>query len=302
MECRHARERETHSTVSHLTRQERVGLGVVNDVRECLRPIRNAQRLVNVDGRVTAHFAVSRIELATTGAPARIASSDRGATLARPRRKDEPGDGPHLAPIRQRIESIFWTCKDLLTLERHGARTLKGLRERVLARFCSSPPQSRSTTNSDAQAAHPSPTPPNRAESIRVAMLTHTTWSARRHASGTPSANLRPAGVGGITTLASHPDTSASSLRSRHVILRSKGRRTDGGGRSPRPYPGDQERSRNSRKHTHLDARLPCDCPCQLANVCRDAAKLWLDDRGVDYRNQPVSAESVTRPTTRLPR
>ena len=25
---------------------------------------------------------------------------------------------------------------DLLTLERHGARTLKGLRERVLARFC----------------------------------------------------------------------------------------------------------------------------------------------------------------------
>ncbi len=37
---------------------------------------------------------------------------------------------------RQRIESIFWTCKDLLTLERHGARTLAGLRERILARFC----------------------------------------------------------------------------------------------------------------------------------------------------------------------
>ena len=59
-----------------------------------------------------------------------------GATLVRPRRKDEPGDGPHLAPIRQRIESIFWTCKDLLTLERHGARTLNGIRERILARFC----------------------------------------------------------------------------------------------------------------------------------------------------------------------
>ena len=59
-----------------------------------------------------------------------------GATLVRPRRKDEPGKGPHLAPIRQRIESIFWTCKDLLTLERHGARTLNGLRERLLARFC----------------------------------------------------------------------------------------------------------------------------------------------------------------------
>ena len=62
--------------------------------------------------------------------------NDRGATLVRPRRQDEPGQGPHLAPIRQRIESIFWTCKDLLTLERHGARTLPGLRERILARFC----------------------------------------------------------------------------------------------------------------------------------------------------------------------
>ena len=33
------------------------------------------------------------------------------ATIVRPRRKDEPGHGPHLAPIRQRIEWIFWTCK-----------------------------------------------------------------------------------------------------------------------------------------------------------------------------------------------
>jgi hypothetical protein len=57
------------------------------------------------------------------------------ATIVRPRRKDEPGQGPHLAPIRQRIESIFWTCKDLLTLERHGARTLEGIKERVLQRF-----------------------------------------------------------------------------------------------------------------------------------------------------------------------
>jgi hypothetical protein len=64
------------------------------------------------------------------------AVSQRDATFVRPRRNDEPGHGPHLAPIRQRIESIFWTCKDLLTLERHGARTLAGLRERILARFC----------------------------------------------------------------------------------------------------------------------------------------------------------------------
>ena len=64
------------------------------------------------------------------------AVAERGVTFVRPRRKDEPGKGPHLAPIRQRVESIYWTCKDILTLERHGARTLQGLRERLLARFC----------------------------------------------------------------------------------------------------------------------------------------------------------------------
>jgi len=58
-----------------------------------------------------------------------------GATVVRPRRKDEPGDGPHLAPLRQRIESIYWTAKDILTLERHGARTLRGLRARIASRL-----------------------------------------------------------------------------------------------------------------------------------------------------------------------
>ena len=57
------------------------------------------------------------------------------ARIARPRRKNEAGPSLHLAPIRQRIESIFQTCKDLLTLERHGARTLHGLRTRISTRF-----------------------------------------------------------------------------------------------------------------------------------------------------------------------
>lgn len=57
------------------------------------------------------------------------------ATIVRPARRDEPADGLHLAPIRQRIESIFWTCKDILTLERHGARTLHNLRARIAQRF-----------------------------------------------------------------------------------------------------------------------------------------------------------------------
>jgi len=60
---------------------------------------------------------------------------DRHALIVRPRRNDEPGPGPQLAPVRQRIESIFWTLKDLLTLERHGARTLHGLRARISQRL-----------------------------------------------------------------------------------------------------------------------------------------------------------------------
>jgi len=63
------------------------------------------------------------------------AAAQLHATIIRPRRKDEPGHRPHLAPIRQRIESIFQTCKDLLGLERHGARTLHGLRTRICQRF-----------------------------------------------------------------------------------------------------------------------------------------------------------------------
>jgi hypothetical protein len=63
------------------------------------------------------------------------AAAELAATIIRPRRRDEPGNGPHLAPIRQRIESIFQTCKDLLSLERHGARTLHGLRTRICTRL-----------------------------------------------------------------------------------------------------------------------------------------------------------------------
>src|SRR5436309_376490 len=58
-----------------------------------------------------------------------------GGTILRPLRRDEPGSGPHLAPIRQRIESVFFTCKDLLSLERHGARTLRNLAVRVSLRL-----------------------------------------------------------------------------------------------------------------------------------------------------------------------
>ena len=59
-----------------------------------------------------------------------------GAVVARPPRTNEPATGrPRLGPIRQRIESVFQTLKDILTLERHGARTPEGLRTRIGARL-----------------------------------------------------------------------------------------------------------------------------------------------------------------------
>ena len=62
-------------------------------------------------------------------------ASELDATIVRPRRKNEASQQPHLAPIRQRIESISQTCKDILTLERHGTRTLHSLRTRINRRF-----------------------------------------------------------------------------------------------------------------------------------------------------------------------
>lgn len=58
-----------------------------------------------------------------------------GAVILRPTRKDEPGTGPHLAPIRQCIESIFWTLKDRLGLERHNTRSLHGIRARIATKL-----------------------------------------------------------------------------------------------------------------------------------------------------------------------
>jgi hypothetical protein len=84
-------------------------------------PRRGALTVIGDKGYVSREFAAAAEHLDTR--------------VVRPRRKDETGPAPHLAPIRQRIESIFWTAKDLLTLERHGARTLHGLRVRIAQRL-----------------------------------------------------------------------------------------------------------------------------------------------------------------------
>jgi len=58
-----------------------------------------------------------------------------GAEVVRPNRKGEPERGVRLSAIRQRIESVFWTLKDQLGLERHRARTLIGLRARIASKL-----------------------------------------------------------------------------------------------------------------------------------------------------------------------
>ena len=61
--------------------------------------------------------------------------ADRGANFLRPDRKDEPERFGRLGSVRQWIESVFWTCKGQLSLERHGARTIPGLATRIALRL-----------------------------------------------------------------------------------------------------------------------------------------------------------------------
>ena len=58
-----------------------------------------------------------------------------GARFLRPDRKDEPRRNGSLGPVRQWIESVFWTTKGQLALERHGGRTLPGLCARIALRL-----------------------------------------------------------------------------------------------------------------------------------------------------------------------
>lgn len=58
-----------------------------------------------------------------------------GAGFLRPDRRDEPRRHGSLGPVRQWIESVFWTCKGQLSLEHHGGRTLTGVCTRVALRL-----------------------------------------------------------------------------------------------------------------------------------------------------------------------
>jgi hypothetical protein len=63
--------------------------------------------------------------------------TERELVLLRPARKGEARRaGQHLfKPLRQVIESVNWTFKGQLDLERHGGRTPQGILTRVLARI-----------------------------------------------------------------------------------------------------------------------------------------------------------------------
>jgi hypothetical protein len=61
--------------------------------------------------------------------------ADLGARFLRPDRKDETARNGSLGPVRQWVESVFWTCKGQLTLEHHGGHTLQGLCTRVAVRL-----------------------------------------------------------------------------------------------------------------------------------------------------------------------
>ena len=57
------------------------------------------------------------------------------ANFQRPDRRNESPRFGALGAVRQWIESVFWTCKGPLTLERHGGRTDEGLAARVALRL-----------------------------------------------------------------------------------------------------------------------------------------------------------------------
>ncbi len=73
-----------------------------------------------------------------------------GITIVRPARKNErkSPSQPRLTTIRQRIESVFWTLKDLLSLENTAPARCTTCEPGSAAASSASPPASNSATNS----------------------------------------------------------------------------------------------------------------------------------------------------------
>jgi hypothetical protein len=107
-------------------------------------PIAFELAAANVGERQVAGEMLARVELEgyTVMADKGFAGEDFESEMAglrarflRPDRRDEPRRHGSLGPVRQWIESVFWTCKGQLTLEAHGGRTLTGVCTRVALRL-----------------------------------------------------------------------------------------------------------------------------------------------------------------------
>jgi hypothetical protein len=88
------------------------------------------------------------------------------ALVLRPARKDEPDNHLHLSSIRQRIESVFQTCKDILSSSATGRARCPTSGRGPRNASSRSRPASTSTTGSHAPAARSSPSWPERVESV----------------------------------------------------------------------------------------------------------------------------------------
>ncbi len=69
------------------------------------------------------------------GADFEAQAADLGATVVRPRRKDEPPGGCTSRPCASGSSRSTGAPRTSLALERHGARTLRGLRAGIASRF-----------------------------------------------------------------------------------------------------------------------------------------------------------------------
>jgi hypothetical protein len=102
-----------------------------------LAPANAPERVVAAEllERVDLHGYTVMADKGFAGEEFEALMGDLGAHFLRPDRRDEPRRHGSLGPVRQWIESVFWTCKGQLTLEAHGGRTIEGLCTRVALRL-----------------------------------------------------------------------------------------------------------------------------------------------------------------------
>ena len=102
-----------------------------------LAPANVAERVVAAEmlERVDLHGYTVMADKGFAGGEFEEHMATLGARFLRPDRRDEAHRHGSLGPVRQWIESVFWTCKGQLTLEAHGGRTVPGVCTRIALRL-----------------------------------------------------------------------------------------------------------------------------------------------------------------------